>query len=102
MTLEARVRTVDAMELVDLRSSRAAANSLFFSVPSWLRRFRITNHQIRKRRIAIAATPPTTPPAMAPTLVPPPESLGADELLPFSIHLVSEQVSQVWLVIVQI
>lgn len=39
---------------------------------------------------------------MAPTLEPPPESLGADELLPFDIHFVTEQVSQVWVVMVQI
>lgn len=91
MTLEARVKTVEAMECVDLRELRASLNAELFDFsaslpPCWaysLRFLRITNHQTKNVMMATAATPPMTPPAMAPALLPLPDELSweSSELL---------------------
>lgn len=85
MMLEARVRTVDASEAtvwVDARASRLMVNSaaaVSFSTDSssshssssnFCRRPFKQNFQMRKVAMRMNATPPTTPPAMAPTLGP--------------------------------
>lgn len=97
------MRTVDAMDWVDLRSDRWAAKALLFSSSALrsARRGRTTNHQIRNRMAARASRPPTTPPAIAPTLGPL-DGCGWPVLVPSDIHLVVAQESQVWLVMVHI
>lgn len=93
MTLEARVRTVEAM---DWRSLRFAANEPFFSA-SWRSRrfFRMTNHHTKNTMRAMAATPPITPPAMAPVSLPP----EFEGLEPVEMHFVVAHSSQLGAVI---
>lgn len=84
---------------MDRRSLRAAANEPFFSA-SWRSRrfFRMMNHHIKNTTMAMAATPPTTPPAIAPVSVPP-EFEGA---APVETHLVVAHASQLGAVMVHI
>lgn len=90
------MRTVEAM---DWRSLRAPANEPFFSASwrSW-RFFRMTNHHIKNTMRAMAATPPITPPAMAPVSVPP--EVGG--LVLVATHFVVAHSSQLGAVMVHI
>jgi hypothetical protein len=89
--LEARVSTVDAIEwrvCVEARADRADAKSFSAvsvcgrscshdSASSLDRRVLIQNLQTKYVMAAIQATPPTTPPAMAPALMVPPAEVEA-------------------------
>lgn len=90
------MRTVEAM---DWRSLRAAVNESFFSASWRWRFFRITNHQTKNTTRPIAATPPMTPPTMAPVLLPP-ESDGWEP--PVEMHFVVAHSSQVCVFMVHV
>ena len=71
ITLDALVKTVDAIECADLVDSRLALErvdgSLFSGVSQVLfRSFRMQNHHTRNVPTTIAMTPPITPPIIAP------------------------------------
>ena len=111
MTLEARVKTVDAMEPFDFLDCWAFVCR--FSWPSFppapklysLRFLRIKNHQTRATMMVTKAIPPMTPPAMAPGPPPPPEeSSWEPEPLPDEVlmHLVVAHWLQDWLIMVQV
>lgn len=100
MTLDARVRTVEAMEWVDFLEALPDGDVDDFSPSAaacWaysLRFLRMKNHHTRNVTIATKATPPITPPAMAPALFPPPDEPPESELSEDGIHLVVAHSSQ--------